>query len=343
MPATLKDVADLAKVSLTTASHALNGKKVSEEARERVLEAAKKLHYYVNISGRNLITNKRHAISLVVLNTRHSSDFVDEISYYYELLKGAMACAQESGYTLNFESVIWENIQEDELFEKKIFGRAVDGVIVIPQFMYRCDFISMFESEKFPYVIINPGVDVNPVNRVLLDNYKGGRKAAEYLAEMGHKRILFINGPKDHVDAYYREKGFMTELLHRGIKFDRRYMVYSDFTHLGGYYTMKRILSDNAYKMTAVFCANDYMATGVMSAVHEAGLAIPKDLSVMGYDGMDISACVFPKLATISSEVRSLGYEATKRLIALINGQATGLSEIVLKPVLLERNSVGRA
>ena len=106
---------------------------------------------------------------------------------------------------------------------------------------------------------------------------------------------------------------------------------------------MKRILSDNAYKMTAVFCANDYMATGVMSAVHEAGLAIPKDLSVMGYDGMDISACVFPKLATISSEVRSLGYEATKRLIALIEGQEKGLSEIILKPVLLERNSVGRA
>lgn len=342
MPASLRDVANMAHVSLATASQALNGKPVNEETRARVIKVAQKLHYYVNVNGRNLITRKTHNLSLVVLNEDKVGDMTEALSYYYHLLKGVMDCAQQNQYSVRYEVISWEELQKEEYFEKKVYGRSVDGIIVIPQFKYRCDFLKLFDDEKFPYVIINPWTEVAPQHSVSVDNYRGGELVAHYLWENKFKDIFFINGPRDHISASLLEEGFLAELLKRGLQFDRKHILYSDYTFEGGHEKMELLQKNSEIAGSVVFCANDYMAAGAVMALQEAGFKIPDDVSVIGFDGMEISKYVYPGIMSVGVNTKLLGMHAAKRLLTLIHSKqgTEQLESIVLQPELLKRNSV---
>ena len=343
MPSSLKDVATLAGVSITTASNALNGKQVNERTRERVLEAAKKLKYHTSAIGRNLITNKSNTIGMYILNSKKSRDMTEEISYYYAMIKGALGSIQKHGYVFNFEVIYWEDMEVDSYIAKKVFSRSVDGMILVPQFMYHYTFLSLLEEERFPYVIINPYISIKPENGVRIDNYKGGYLVADHLLSLGHKNMAFINGPEDHKDSYDRERGFLSRLLESGIKYDRNNIVYSDFTNDGGYIATKKILDEKSSKPSAIFCANDYMASGAMTAIFELGMKVPDDISIVGYDDIDVARCVCPKLTTIRSAIKELGFKAAERLFELIERKDKDndneLPEIVLEPNLIIRGS----
>lgn len=341
MPAKLKDVAALAGVSLTTASHALNGKPVNENTREKVLNAAKKLKYHTSSIGRNLIQNKSNTIGMIILNSQNSRDMTEEISYYYGMIRGALASIQKHEYVFNFEVINWEDVGNTEHFDKKVFGRSIDGMILVPQFMHNYGFLPLLEEEHFPYVIINPCVDIRPENTVVVDNFQGGYLAADHLLSLGHKEIVFINGPKEHKDAYERERGFLIRLLESGIKYDSGNTVYSDFTNDGGYNAMKSILKKRGRAFSAVFCANDYMATGAMNALFEEGFNIPEDFSVIGFDDSDIAKCIYPKLTTVKVAVKELGFLVAERVFDLIDNKNTSgsLPQINLSTNLVIRGS----
>lgn len=344
MPATLKDVAALAGVSLATASNALNGKQANTQTREKVLEAAKKLKYHTSAIGRNLITNKSNTIGMFILNSKKSRDMTEEISYYYAMIMGALASIQQNEYVFNFEVMFWEDIEDKNFFAKKVFSRSIDGMILVPQFMYHYSFLSLLEEEKFPYVVINSNIGIRPENSLRIDNYKGGYLAADHLLSFGHKDIAFINGPENHRDSYERERGFLSRLLESGIKYDRNNIIYSDFTNDGGYEAAKCILAEKCNKITAVFCTNDYMASGAMTAIYEAGMKVPDHISLVGYDDLDIARCVYPKLTTIKSAIKELGFEAAERVLKLIkkSDSEIELQEIVLEPKLVVRGSTQR-
>ncbi len=344
MPATLKDVAALAGVSLTTASHALNGKQVNAQTREKVLEAAKKLKYHTSAIGRNLITNKSNTIGMFILNSKKSRDMTEEISYYYAMIKGALTSIRQHEYVFNFEALYWEELEDKDFIAKKVFSRSIDGMILVPQFMYHYSFLSLLEEERFPYVVINPNTGIKSESSVKIDNYRGGYLAAEHLLTLGHENIAIINGPDNHTDAYEREKGFLSRLLESGIKYDRNNIIYADFTHDGGYYAAKRLLEKKSSLPTAIFCSNDYMASGVITAVVEAGMKVPEDISLVGYDDIDIARCVNPKLTTIQSPVKDVGFIAAERVIDLVGKKEakTGLKEIILEPSLIVRASTRR-
>lgn len=341
MSSSLKDVAALAGVSITTASHALNGKRVNEQTRERVLEAAKKLKYHTSAIGRNLITNKSNTIGMYILNSKKSRDMTEEISYYYAMIKGALGSIQKHEYVFNFEVLTWEDLEDTSLIAKKVYSRSIDGMILVPQFMYHYNFLSLLEEEHFPYVIINPSVNIKPENSVKIDNCRGGFLVADHLLSLGHKKIAFINGPKEHKDSYDRERGFLARLLESGIKCDTNDIVYSDFTNDGGYLATKKILSEKVDHPTAIFCANDYMASGAITAIFENGLKVPSDISVVGFDDIDVAKCVYPKITTIKSEIKELGFMAAERVFELIEKKdvEVQLPQIVLAPNLIIRGS----
>jgi DNA-binding LacI/PurR family transcriptional regulator len=346
MPSSLKDVAALAGVSITTASRALNGKGVNVHTRERILEAVKKLKYHPSAIGKNLINNKSNTIGMYILNTRKSRDMTEEISYYYAMIKGALSCIQKYDYVFNFEVLDWEDLDKHNVFAKKIYGRTIDGLILVPQFMYHYSFLNLLEEEQFPFVIIDPKVGIKPENSVSVDNYRGGCLAADHLLSLGHSRIAFINGPETHVDSQTREKGFLSRLLGSSIRFDRSEIIYSDFTNEGGYDAAKRILSDSGRIPTAIFCANDYMASGALAAISSLGLRIPDDISLMGYDDTDIARCIYPKLTTIRTSVKDIGFLAAERVLHLIASNkkqtAEAYPEIMLEPTLIVRDSTRR-
>lgn len=341
MPAALKDVAALAGVSLTTASHALNGKQVNEQTRERVLDAAKKLKYHTSAIGRNLITNKSNTIGMFILNSKKSRDMTEEISYYYAMIKGALASIKQHSYVFNFEVMYWEDIGDLDYIEKKVYSRSLDGMILVPQFMYHYSFLSILEEEHFPYVIINSSTSIKPENSVKIDNFKGGYLAADHFLKEGHKDIAFINGPDNHKDSYDRERGFLSRFLESDVRYDRNSTIYSDYTNDGGYEAMKKMLIKTENIPTAVFCANDYMASGAMTAIFEAGLKVPRDISIIGFDDTDIARCVYPKLTTLKSAIKELGFLAAERVLELIEKKDKEelLKEIVLEPSLIIRGS----
>ena len=348
MSATLKDVAALAGVSLTTASHALNGKPVNERTKGKVLEAAKKLKYHTSAIGRNLITNKSNTIGMFIINSNRSTDMTEEISYYYAMLKGALTSIQQHDYVFNFEVIYWEDIGDKNFIAKKVFSKAIDGMILVPQFMYHYSFMTLLEEEKFPYVIINPSINLKPENTVRIDNYRGGYLAADHLLSLGHKEMAFINGPENHKDSYEREKGFLSRLLESGIRYNRSNIVYSDFTNEGGYAAAKELLATMDNRPTAIFCANDYMASGAVTAVSEAGLKVPGDIALMGYDDTDIARCIYPSLTTMRSAVKELGFMAAERVLELVDRkdknpeELDALDEIVLIPTLVKRGSTAQ-
>ena len=342
MPASLKDVAKLANVSLTTASFALNGKPVKEETRRKVLEAAQKLHYYVNVNGRNLSTKRTHNISVVVLNENQTQDFTEQLSYYYRLLKGVMDYAQEFQYSVKFEVVSWDSLNKNDYFEKVVYGHSVDGIIVIPQYKYSCNFIRLFEEEKFPYVVINPWFEVKQEHRVMVDNYTGGLLVADYIRRKKYEKIFMIGGPKEHISTSLIEKGFLAGLLRSGIRFDVANVIYSDYTYEGGAAAMKKLLSEHDILGSVVFAANDYMATGAMAVLKELGIKIPGQTAFIGFDGMEVSKCVYPPLTTMYVDTKYLGECAAKRLLGLINDDPNRkfFREIVFTPRLQEGRTV---
>lgn len=343
MSSSLKDVAALAGVSITTASRALNGKGVNARTRERVVEAAKKLKYHASAIGKNLINNKSNAIGMFILNSKKSRDMTEEISYYYAMMKGALACIKQHDYVFNFEALDWEDLEEKNVFAKKIYGRTIDGLIIVPQFNYHYSFLNLLEEEQFPYVIVDPNVGIKPENSISVNNYRGGFLAADHLLSLGHRHLAVINGPENHIDSNTREKGFLSRLLDSDVQFDRTNIIYSDFTNEGGYESAKRLISDSKQVPTAIFCANDYMASGALAAISDAGLRIPGDISLVGYDDTDIARCIYPKLTTIKVAVKDLGFLAAERVLNLIseNEKPSGkkYTEILLEPTLIVRDS----
>jgi LacI family transcriptional regulator len=344
MGATLKDVAKLAKVSVTTASFALNGKPMKVETRDRVLDAARKLHYYVNVNGRNLSTNRTHNISFVVLNETGGQDYTAKLNYYYPFLKGAMELAQDKQYSVKYEVINWNDIRASGYFEKMVYGHNVDGVIVVPQYMFSCDFIQLFENEKFPYVIINPWFQVGRQHKVIINNYLGGMFAADYIIRKKYKNIYMINGPKYHISASEIERGFLTSLLYGGVSFDVSKILYSDYTFEGGCSAMQSLLESADLKDAIVFCANDNMATGAMKIVKDAGLKIPDDVAIMGFDGQEIAEIVTPTLTTMAVDTHRVGVESVRRLLGMIEHDPNQkfYCEVSIVPELVERQSTSR-
>ncbi len=338
MATTLKDVAKLAKVSLTTASFALNGKPVNEETRKRVLDAARKLHYYVDVNGRNLSTKKTHNISFVILNETQVQDYTKQLNYYYRMLKGIMDFAQAKEYSVKYEVISWDQMRKNDFFERMVYGHSVDGVIVVPQYRYSCDFIQLFEEEKFPYVMINPWLEIGREHKVRIDNYLGGMYVADYIIRRHYEKIFVINGPRHHINASDIEAGFLASLLQRGIPFDVSRILYSDYTFEGGIKAMQSLLKGYDLTGSVVFCANDNMAAGAMTVLHGQKIEIPKEVSVIGYDGQEISQVVYPQLTTMYVDTLELGTRAAKRLFGMIENdpERKFYREITIVPQLDE-------
>ena len=341
MPATLKDVATLANVSRATACLALNGKEVNEDTRKKVLEAAKKLNYYKSSIARNLITGKSNTIGLYILNSDKSPNLTEECSYFYLLIKGVIAEIEKHGYTFNFEEGNWNDVLENGFIVKKAYSRSIDGMVIIPQYVYQYSFIPELEKVKFPYVIVNPSSPVNGKNSIVVDNSKGVALAVEYFHSVGIKNVGFVNGPKNHYDAVVREKSFIENILRYGMSLHNGCIYYGDFTIEGGYGAAREMIS-KGHVPQAIFCANDYMAAGAMCALREKGLEIPKDVSIIGFDDIDVSRAVYPALTTLNYSIFEVGKSAASRLLQLINGENVGNSALSIATKLMVRDSCVR-
>jgi DNA-binding LacI/PurR family transcriptional regulator len=331
---TLKDVAGLAGVSTATASLALNDGRVSEETRQRVLAVARRLNYVPNRIGRMLHTGRAKTICLLFMTSPSHADIVHHTSLYYYLIEGVLAIADRAKYSLRLEVKSHEDPDLLLFFDQVVGDRSLDGIIIVPQFLTDYPFLHTLQTRSFPYVMFRPARFGTDVNYVDIENAEGGRLVAHLFARLGHTKIAMINGPETHVDAIERERGFMEGLSSAGIHLLVRR--HGDFLIQSGFSAMKNILAE--LKPDAVFCANDYMAAGAIKFLWEAGLRVPQEISVVGYDNNDICEGIIPSLTTVDHRLEELGQCLTRGLLDLIEGTVPNIRKSIV-PRLIERQS----
>jgi hypothetical protein len=215
--ATIKDVAELAGVSVGTASMALSGGKVRESTRQRVLECAKRLNYVPNRIGRTLNTGKSNAIALLMMTSAKYADIVHKTSLFYYLQQGVLAVVDQANYSLRLDVKAHEDPDLLDYFERVVGDRTLDGIIIVPQYRRDYPFIYPLQQRSFPYVMMRPACFGTDVNYVDLDNSRGGQLVAHLFARRGCRRVAMINGPETHVDAIERERGFFEGLVAAGL------------------------------------------------------------------------------------------------------------------------------
>ncbi|MCS6834393.1 MAG: LacI family transcriptional regulator [Anaerolineae bacterium] len=326
---TIRDVADLAQVSVTTVSHVINNTRyVEPNTRERVQMAIKSLNYRPNSLARSL--RRRGTATIGLLVPDNSNPFFAEVARVIEDL------GFERGY-----SVILCNSDSSEEREARyvdvLLSKQVDGLLVISAGSHP-NFISSILSSHVPLVVVDRETPELQADQVLLDNEVGGALAAHYLLDLGHQRIGIIIGPNEAAPSALRFRGFCRALQERGVAWDDSRCVMGDFHYSGGEQGARKLL-DAHPDLTAIFATNDLMAMGAVNQARRRGRRVPEDLSIIGFDNISQSAAFYPPLSTVAQPIEALGRHSLNLLLARIGGDDRPPQRIVLQPSLVIRES----
>ncbi|MDI1243760.1 MAG: LacI family DNA-binding transcriptional regulator [bacterium] len=340
-PATLSDVAATVGVAPMTVSRVISGNGyVSEETREKVLEAVKKLNYRRNGLARSLKRQQTDTVGLVI------GDISNPFST--ELANAVRKTLSARGYNL-FICISEHSAKEDITALEALVDHNIDGIVVATRSNKEGDErLTEIANSGVPVVVVGRDFRHEAVDSISADNFKGGFEATQHLIDLGHKRIGFIGAAFEDRGRLKRLQGYISALGKHKISIDERLITgrrgsstdtpgYS--TEAIGYEGMKRLLS-LPKPPTAVFARNDFTAVGAMSAAKEAGLAIPQDLAIVGFDDTPLALHTTPPLTTVRQPMRVQGQIAAEMLLRRIsNKDESETEERVLDCELIIRES----
>ncbi|MBZ5589395.1 MAG: LacI family transcriptional regulator [Acidobacteriia bacterium] len=305
---TIKHVAQEAGVSVATVSRVLNEKgPVRETTRNRIREVAERLRYAPHGAARSLITNKTSTIGVLL------PDIYGE--FFSELIRGIDRASRQREYHLLVSSSHGDR-RELEAVLRATRGR-VDGLIVMSPDL-DTQTLQANLPETLPVVLLNCRSDGAWFDSITIDNHGGAHAMVRHLVELGHRRIALVKGPAGNFDASERQRGYRDALRELPGGWSEELEFDGDFSEEGGYLAGTRILQ-LADRPTAVFSANDGMAIGVLLAVRDAGLRVPEDISVAGFDDIPISRFTVPPLSSVRVPIADLGAQAITRLLHTID------------------------
>lgn len=298
--ATSFDIAHYAGVSQSTVSRALrNSPLVNEETRKRVFDIAKQLNYKVDKNASNLRTQQSSTLALLLFEDPTSDE--SQINPFFLSMLGSItrACAKQ-GYDLlvSFQSTSadWQADYED--------SHRADGIILLGYGDY-IDYQEKFNSlldQNTKFVCWGASVDNRPDLTVSCDNYGGGKLAAEHLLESNRKDCVFIGDASEHSPEFFaRYQGFKDEFSSRGIKLSERKMANAISTEESGYHATRSLIANNV-QFNSLFAASDLIAIGAIRALKEAGIKVPNDVHVVGFDNIAIASFVNPPLTTVQQD-----------------------------------------
>ena len=330
--ANIYQVAELAGVSLATVSRVINpGAKVSEKTRRKVLAAMEQLGYKPNSIAQSLATRSSNAVGVLV-------------SELYGPFFGAMLSAIEKTFKAAGKFVLVSAGHNDEEQEREairfLMSRNCDALIVHVEALSD-KFLLDHDHEKTPLIIMNRKVRGLADRCFSLDNELGGYLATQSLLKFKHKRIAYISGPLDWVDARQRLAGHKRALEEARIKFDERLLIEGDYHETCGQEALNALFG-KGLPFTAVVCANDGMAAGAMAAAHERGLELPRQLSIVGFDDAPISRYVYPKLTTVHYPIADMAAMAARWVLKHVYEHEQAEVQTAFEPKLVQRDSIGR-
>ncbi len=326
---TIRDLAEAAGVSVTTVSQILNGKgeRFSSDTKDRVLKLQKKMGYVPDYNARNLIMGSTQTIGVLVPNLANP--------FFSMFIKGIQQAAQLH----HFVPIIFDANQNQKLqsmYIEELIKRAANGLIIASATLDANDIDRILTRNGIPYLLFDQN-DAQIGDRVWVDDYKGGQMAANYLLAKGHRRIALVVGENITHNIQQRIAGFRAGMAKYRLTLSDDMVIQSSMTKLGGYQATADVLAKNA---TAVFSINDEMAIGLYRGVQERGLKIPDDLSIMGYDDIDLANFITPKLTSIHQPAFEMGQVATDLLIERLNNPRLAHQDKQLPLELIVRDSV---
>jgi LacI family transcriptional regulator len=325
--ATIRDVADRASVSVASVSRVLSGTgPVTEATRNRVLEAAEALQYVPHSGARSLSTSKTQTIGVIL------PDLYGE--FFSELIRGMDVAARSLGYHLIVSSS-HDDAEEASAAIRSMRGR-VDGLIVLSPHLDASNLAAGLAG-RTPILLMNGGADAGRPS-IVVDNHGGAIQAVEHLVATGRRRIAHISGPTGNLEAETRLTGYLEAMARAGLPTT---VVEGAFTQASGHDAGAE-LARRATPPDAVFAGNDIMAVGAMLALQDAGLRVPEDVAIIGFDDVPIASLVRPGLTTLRIRIAETGRRALERLVRLINAAGEAVADTaceVIRPELVVRPS----
>jgi DNA-binding LacI/PurR family transcriptional regulator len=324
----MADVARLAGVSHQTVSRVLNDHpNVRPQTREDVLAAIRELGYRPNAAARTLVTGRTHALGVISFDTT----LYGPASMLYGIERAA-----HPGYSVAIASLAAFDRRSMQEAVDRFLGQGVEGIIVIASEMPALEALTGVIADV-PLVAVGCGTRA-PVDSVAIDNMAGAFGATQYLLGLGHDTVHFVGGPDSTLDARERAEGWGRALRTAGAPEPE--IVRGDWSAHSGYEIGHRLAA--MPEATAVFCANDQMALGLLRALAEHGRAVPSDVSVVGFDDIPESAFFLPPLTTVRQDFGELGRQALRLLVDRICGRPAPVAGLPVAPELIVRSSAAR-
>lgn len=330
--ANIYEVAELAGVSLATVSRVINpGTRVSDKTRQKVLAAMQKLGYRPNSIAQSLATRSSNSVGVLV-SELHGP-------FYGAMLSAIEQTLRAAGKFVLVAAGHSKEEQEREAI-RFLVGRNCDALIVHVEALPD-KFLVEHNKKSTPLVVVNRKVRGMADRCFSLNNEIGGYLAAQSLLKLKHRKIAYISGPLDWVDAQQRLQGHKRALAEAGVAFDERLLHEGDYHETGGTEALNDLF-DTGIPFTAVVCANDDMAAGAMAAAHDRGLKLPEELSIVGYDDAPISRYVYPKLSTVHYPIADMSHMAARWVLKNVYDHKKLEVQQSFEPTFVARDSVAR-
>lgn len=329
MKVTLKDIAEIANVSIATVSKVLSGKDsdISEATRKKVLKVAEESNYRVNLLAKAMVTKDTHTLGLIIPDIKNC--------FFTEIANSVEKYVQDKEYSL-FLCNSYESFDLEINHIISLESKQVDGIIIAgtnkrdhereKKLFVSCPIVSV--DRKIFYR--------NVVSEIFSDNYTGTYDAVNQMIEKGHKNIIYIAGPFQTNTTKYRVEAFKDCLFDHNLAYTEESVRYGEYTSDYGY---KEIINNPPSKeTTAIFCGNDLIAVGVIKALNDINIKVPDDISVIGCDNSDLSKLFQPTLSTINQETEKMGELSAKAMINMIENKPYE-SKYLLPQELITRDS----
>ena len=331
---TSRDVARLAHVSRTTVSFILNnvpGVSISAATRERVLDAARKLNYSPNVAGKKLVSGKSYTIGLVLCQSPEQI-FTD--AFLPQVILGVEQAAMQQDFHVLLKPV---DPNDTGGYARLITENHVDGILLSGPRQDDQALMQLHE-QRVPLMLMGqlPSTDIPFVD---IDATAGAELAVAHLIERGHQHIgMITNAPLDYTSARQRRDGYLRALKKAKLVSRKSFIREGNYTPASGYEAMIELLRLGE-PLTAVFVASDVVALGAMLAIKEAGLQVPKDIAVVGFDDIPLAEFFDPPLTTIHLPAFGIGWAGGERLIRIIQGEGLNAASLLLTSKLVTRQS----
>ena len=327
---TIYDIAKKANCSAMTVSRVINDTgRISDKTRQRVKAIMEEMNYVPNAMARSLVLHETKLLSLLITDITNP--------FYTTLARGAEDAAKRLGYRVMFSNSD-ENLLKEKEYIDTVLSARVDGVIIAPTGDHSLPHLEKLRSHKIPFVLVDREVPGIESDCVLGDSKEGSRKLVEHLLQLGHTRIALLNGSSEVSTARIREQGYRETLKLHGIEPEEQYICELGYARSDADQAITSLLQLEQ-RPTAIFAANNFIALAAIRALRAKGLEVPRDMSIVCFDDMEMDYVVDPFLTVAAQPAYEFGAMSVQLLIERIQGTSYDWRSIVLPSKLILRHS----